>query len=188
MMRKLMNIISEGEHDGIHGRALKQTGFWGKQGAGAIILARDTGRILLAHRAAYIENVGPEQPETWGGWGGAIDPGEDPVEATLREVSEETQFRGKILDIEPLYVFKKDSFRYSNFLVIIESEYTPRLDWENQGFKWCELGQWPTPLHFGLVALFNDTESMQKISNAVLAVRKELEAGDQPNQSPEKTG
>lgn len=154
-MRRFMNILVESDLD--HREALNKTGFWGAAGAGCVILARDTGRILVAHRSDYVE-----QPGTWGGWGGAIDRGEDPVEAVKREVSEETGYMGRV-EIEPLYVFKKDTFRYFNFLAIVDSEFSPRLDWENQGFKWCDFGDWPEPLHFGLVALFKDSASIETI-------------------------
>ena len=56
------------ENDSEHRAELNRTGFWGKQGAGCIILAKDTGRICLPHRSQYVE-----QPGTWGTWGGAID-------------------------------------------------------------------------------------------------------------------
>ena len=56
------------EDDSDHAEALQQTGFWGRAGAGVLFLARDTGRILIAHRSADVE-----QPDTWGTWGGAID-------------------------------------------------------------------------------------------------------------------
>lgn len=157
------------ENDDEHRAALDQTGFWGKAGAGCIVMARDTGRILLAHRSSEIAPSGKpvvEQPGTWGCWGGAIDPKEDPKAATLRELQEEAGFHGKVLGIKPLYVFKKDAFTYSNFLVLVESEFKPVLNWESQGAEWVEVGKWPSPLHFGLKALFGDAASMETIKAA----------------------
>jgi 8-oxo-dGTP pyrophosphatase MutT (NUDIX family) len=158
-----MNLFElfEGVDDHNHADALRTTGFWGSKGAGCVFLAKDTGRFLIAHRSYAVE-----QPNTWGGWGGAIDKGEDPVEAVKREAAEETGYNGHIT-IEPMYVFAKNDFRYYNFLVIVDKEFAPKLDWENQGFKWCEWGNWPSPLHFGLIALFKDSKSaelMQKLS------------------------
>lgn len=153
--------VSEGMDDHLHRDALRKTGFWGSQGAGCLFMARSTGRFLVAHRSAHVQ-----EPNTWGTWGGAIDRDEDPVEAVKREAHEETGFTGQIT-IEPLFVFKKDKFRYSNFLCIVDEEFTPRLDWENQGFEWCEYGEWPKPLHFGLVSLLNDSASastMQRLA------------------------
>ena len=146
--------LREGKDDDAHFDALDKTGFFGAQGSGCVIMARDTKRFLIAHRSKAVE-----QPNSWGGWGGAIDSGEDPAEAVKREVQEETGYTGTVT-IEPMYVFKKDTFRYYNFLVIVDKEFKPRLDWENQGFRWCKYGDWPQPLHFGLQALFKDPKSV----------------------------
>lgn len=140
------------ENDAQHAAALRDTGFWGRAGAGALVLAADTGRILLPHRSMRVE-----QPGTWGVWGGAIDPGEDPMAAARREVEEEAGASG-IVEMVPLYVFRKGDFKYHNFLAVVPSEFTPRLNWETQGYKWVEYGDWPSPLHFGLVSLLANSE------------------------------
>ena len=73
----------DGQNRRDHGLALEETGFWGRQAAGCLFLAKNTGRILIAHRSwAVLE------PGTWGGFGGAIDEGEDPAEAARREALE----------------------------------------------------------------------------------------------------
>ena len=59
----LITEITDNETE--HRRALNQTGFWGRQGAGCVFLAQDTGRLCLAHRSSAVE-----QPGTWGTWGG----------------------------------------------------------------------------------------------------------------------
>lgn len=154
------DVIADYEHlmenDADHQKALDDTGFWGRAGAGCILLARDTGRFLVAHRSRAVE-----QPGTWGTWGGAIDAAEDPAQAAIREVREETGYRGKITAFAPLFVFKKDDFKYSNYLVIVPEEFEPRLNWESQGYRWVEFGEWPSPLHFGLKALLDDPKSHQ---------------------------
>ena len=155
-------IILTEQGDAEHWRTLAQTGFWGKQGAGAIFLARDTGRLLIAHRSRSVE-----QPGTWGTWGGAIDDpeGETPKDAVKREVAEESGYRGRF-DLIPLYVFQKGAFKFHNFLVIVDCEFTPKLDWENQGYRWVEYGDWPKPMHFGLASLIKNSgeEIQQQIS------------------------
>lgn len=147
--------LREGMDDHEHQRQLDKTGFWGAQGAGCLFAARSTRRFLVAHRSRHVE-----QPGTWGTWGGAIDRGEDPVEAVKREAREETGYTGEVF-IEPMYVFVKGTFRYSNFLCVVDDEFTPRLDWENQGFQWCMFGKWPRPMHFGLEALLADAASQR---------------------------
>lgn len=160
-MRNYIDIIMESVHDIEHGEALDKTGFWGKAGAGCVFVARSTGRLLLCHRSRAVE-----QPGTWGNWGGAIDPGESPEAAVQREAHEETGHPGPFESI-PLYVFKSGSFTYYNFLVVVDEEFTPKPDWESQGHRWCEWGQWPQPLHFGLQSLFKDPDSVRKIQTEI---------------------
>lgn len=162
---KLFELF-EGVDDENHRDTLNKTGFWGSKGAGCIFLAKDTGNLLLAHRSESVE-----QPNTWGTWGGAIDSNEDPVEALKREIYEETGFNGHV-DIVPLYVFKKGTFAYYNYLAIVDKEFKPKLDWENQGYIWCTLDGLPTPLHFGLTGLFNDAKSMQIIKQKMAEYSK----------------
>jgi 8-oxo-dGTP pyrophosphatase MutT (NUDIX family) len=138
-----------------HADALRSTGFWGAQAAGCLFFAQETRRFLISHRSAHVE-----QPNSWGSWGGAIDKGEDPLEAVKREVHEEAGYSGTFATL-PMFVFVKGTFRYSNFLVVVPKEFTPHLDWENQGYVWAEFGKWPQPLHFGLVALFKDAPSIE---------------------------
>jgi 8-oxo-dGTP pyrophosphatase MutT (NUDIX family) len=161
-----------------HGQALRKTGFWGKQGAGAIILAKSTGKFLIPFRSSYVE-----QPNTWGVWGGAIDSGEDPKEAAKREVQEEAGYRGGDILMIPLYIFhdQKSGFKYYNFLAVVDDEFTPNLNWETENFKWVEFGQWPTPLHFGLKALLQHSgAAIQKVIEKVRGSETVNESDGEP--------
>ncbi len=151
--------LTKQSDDAEHAQALRTTGFWGKQGAGCIFLAKDTKRILLPFRSRAVE-----QPHTWGVWGGAIDSNEDPATAVKREVQEEAGYDGNV-ELVPLVVFEKGTFRYHNFLAIVDSEFEPNLQWETENFKWVEYGNWPSPLHFGLKYLIE--HSGQKIQDII---------------------
>ena len=63
----------------------------------------------------------------------------------------------------PLMIFTDKAFRYSNFLAIVEDEFTPSLGWEADRAVWVSFGHWPKPLHFGMKALFDDAESVNVI-------------------------
>jgi len=139
-----------------HAHALATTGFWGRRGAGCLIMAQDTGRILIPLRSAEVE-----QPHTWGTFGGAIDTGEDPAEAARREAQEEAGIRPR--KMIPLFVFKSQTFQYFNFLGLIPHEVDPRLNWESQEARWVYPGEWPKPLHFGVEALLRDPKSVHAI-------------------------
>jgi len=158
-----------------------QRTYWGDKAAGCVFVAKDTGRILLAHRSDEVDF----EPHTWGTWGGKIDMDETLKQAVEREVAEETGI-DTAFKISPLYVYRDGSFEYHNFLVAIPFEFTPQLNWENDDSKWVEYGEWPKPLHFGMEALIQ--HAGHKIKKVVDLIKKKqdnmLESMDTPNQSP----
>jgi 8-oxo-dGTP pyrophosphatase MutT (NUDIX family) len=139
-----------------HKEAMIETGFWGRAAAGALVVSEQTGRFLIALRAK-----GTLQPGTWGTWGGAIDAGETALDAVIRELHEETEYTSNPIDVLPLYVFQHETgFKYSNFLVVVDQEFEPILNWEMQQYGWFNFGDWPDPLHFGLSQLLRDSKSL----------------------------
>lgn len=162
---KILEIIA-GNHEE-HGKALQDTGFWGRAGAGCLFLSLKTGRICISHRSEDVQ-----EPHTWGTWGGAIDSNESPQAAAQREVQEEAGYFGPS-KIVPLFIFSHPSgFKYYNFLAVVEDEFSPELDWETQGFTWVEFGKWPRPLHPGLASLLSDSSSVNTIKTYVEAAKK----------------
>ncbi len=149
-------------HDDMHKDALNETGFWGRQAAGCLILANTTRRLCIARR-------GPKalEPLTWGTWGGAVDPHEAPEDAVRREIVEEAGYRSEV-ELTPLLVFNHHSgFQYHNFLATVPDEFTPQLDWETCDWVWCAFNEWPRPLHPGLITLLADAASLQAIRRAI---------------------
>ena len=148
------------ENDSDHNAALQRTGFWGKKGAGSLIMSRVTGRFLIQLRGDYVE-----EPNTWGTWGGAVDEGKTPEQGALTEFEEETgKSSDDVREIIPVYVFKHPSgFEYHNFIITVDDEFTPRPgrehEWEINGFKWVNYGQFPKPFHFGLNLLLQNGKS-----------------------------
>lgn len=149
----------------LHSEAYASTGFWGRAAAGSVVMARDTGRLLLAHRSEEVL-----EPHTWGTWGGAIDPNEDPSQAAKRELVEEACVE-QAVTMTPLYVFQKGDFRYYNHLATVDREFTPVLNWESQGFLWTEPAEMPEPRHPGLQALIDDQDSWTQITAASAAAK-----------------
>jgi len=134
------------DDDEVHAQAMAETGFWGRRGAGCLVYARSTGRFLVALRSDYVQ-----EPGTWGTWGGAVPEGVDAAASTLRELAEETGC-AEVEAMVPAYVFRDEAtgFAYENFVAVVEDEFEPVLNWENDGWRWVEQGEWPEPLHFGL--------------------------------------
>ena len=128
--------------------------YWdsGLGAAGCIFISKDTGRILLAHRSGRVL-----EPHTWGTWGGKVDEGESPTQAVVREIEEETGYDGQY-KLSHLWTFKdpEAGFQYHNYLVLVNFEFTPKLNWETDNSEWVEWGEWPRPMHFGLKALLEN--------------------------------
>lgn len=146
-------------YDEEHHAVRRETGFFGRAGAGVVFLARRTGRLMVGLRSEIVL-----EPGTWGTFGGAIDPDEDPRDAALREVVEETGY-DHVERLVPLLVFRNDVFTYHNFLAVVDEEFEPELSAETDDHVWLtlpELVDLPD-LHFGLRHLLSNEETMRTL-------------------------
>lgn len=170
--------LFEMEQDTSHQTALEETGFWGRQGAGLMILCEKTGRFLLPLRSEEVL-----EPSTWGTWGGAINDGEDPKEAALREMTEEIGVQINPKEIYELYVFSSGNFRYTTFIAIVDHEFTLDLSdrdqfWETEKSQWFKLQNFPKNLHFGLQAIMDDysaSKTLKELSSTIIKSKKSRE-------------
>lgn len=142
--------------------------FFGREGAGVLIMAKDTGRVLALKRS---DNV--QQPRTWGVPGGRMEEGENPYEAAMREVQEEIDYQGEISDAYPLKTFEAadGKFKFNNWMVVVPEEFVPKLDHETENFQWVLPDEWPEPRHFGMKTILDDPESrnvVQEISHSAI--------------------
>lgn len=135
---------------------------WGARGAGILVVACDTGRVLLLKRSEEVS-----APSTWGTPGGKIDPRESARSAAARELEEETGYDGTlIVSAEPIFVFKEPDFTFSTYMGCIAEEFDPWLNWESDDARWCVPGRWPRPLHFGVKALVQEVALEEEIRRA----------------------
>jgi 8-oxo-dGTP pyrophosphatase MutT (NUDIX family) len=127
---------------------------------GALILAEDTGRILLQHRS-----MDSAMPGTYGQFGGSIDGNEEVAQALRREIKEETGYVGA-MRLRPLTPFNDPSkgFTYYNYLAVVPREFKPNINWESEGYAWFHPDEWPQPLHPGLEWLRRDKASMATLN------------------------
>lgn len=135
--------------------------FWGDEGAGILPICNTTGRILVAMRSDAVN-----EPNTWGIFGGKIDHNEEPpIEAARRELMEESGYVGK-LDIHPAFVWVSPdkTFKYSNFIGVVDHEFDPEYDWETAYAEWMTLQEFLSaePKHFGLKALISNSLDLIK--------------------------
>jgi 8-oxo-dGTP pyrophosphatase MutT (NUDIX family) len=108
--------------------------------AGILLVAYDTGRALFCERAGT---------GVWETPGGHVEPGEMPLEAALRELAEETDYRGRISNI----IVAKRSFRFVLFTGYAPREFRPRVSEEHRRCGWFGADELPRPLHPGLCYL-----------------------------------
>ena len=157
-------MVGSGAYASFHNSAGED--FWGNVGGGVLPCCTSTGRILLPFRSKYVN-----EPNTWGIWGGKIDEeqgqGESDIEDVVkREFMEEGGFDGDIKLI-PAFVFEtpNKSFKYYNFVGLLDHEHEPTLDWETQSYKWVTFDEMMNikPKHFGLQGLLNDPNSLSTI-------------------------
>ena len=113
---------------------------------GVIFLSLKTKRICLFLRSNSVSN-----PHTWANVGGKIENEEKILIGVSREVREECGFLPKYKKVIPIDVFQSmdGNFIYHSFIVLVDNEFTPKLNSENNGYGWFDLNGLPKPLHQG---------------------------------------
>src|SRR5579863_7127510 len=113
---------------------------------GVVFVSVKTKRVCLFLRSGAVSN-----PLTWGFVGGKIEKGEKPLRGISRELREEMGFIPKYKDVIPVDVFKSvdDNFMYYSFVVVVDKEFTPKLNKEHTGYGWFDINGLPKPLHSG---------------------------------------
>ena len=92
--------------------------------------------MLVLRRSARVSD-----PHTWATPGGIVEPGEDDLEAALREVDEEIVNAPQRYVITGEYQFVNPKMRYTMFVAHVPKRFTPELNWENDDFKWVKPNQ-----------------------------------------------
>lgn len=133
--------------------------------AGALILAKDTKRVLIGQRGIL-----GDYPMTWGTIGGCLEKGEGPRTACRREIAEETGYLDPMSLIPLMIATSGPDFTYYNFLAVVSWEFEPVRDEENNAFKWCTFGDWPVPRHPGFDRLLNNYISMSTVRRQIYSL------------------
>lgn len=137
--------------------------FWGTIGAGILPYCTTTKKFLIAYRSEFVN-----EPNTWEIWGGKLDDQEtnDPKEAAVQELKEETGYSGNVKLIDAhIYEQEKEGkviFTYYNYIGLIDKEFNVTLDWENEGYKWVDISELYqiSPKHFGLESLLTNSKDL----------------------------
>jgi mutator protein MutT len=137
--------------------------------AGVVFLARDTGRCLLQLRKAD-----KRFRNTWGFWGGTLEPGEVVYDAIRRELQEEIGFVPEVTKLNPIDVYQSadQKFFYYSFVYVVEHEFIPVLNAESAGYAWVDIGWWPQPLHSGAKTTLTQNQGTEKL-RTILKIHSE---------------
>jgi len=129
------------------------------EGVGTFIYATSTGRYLFLLRDTS------KYSGTWGLAGGKIDTGEHLLTSLHRELNEELGYNFIDVKVIPIEKFTSDNghFSYNTFLIPIEEEFTPVLNYEHRGYSWVRLEDHPKPLHPGVWRTINFSAVVDKI-------------------------
>ena len=128
--------------------------------SGGLFLAKDTKRFLF-----LLRNQG-KTAGTWGLVGGKKEPNDATAYAALqRETQEEVGKTPTIKKIVPLELFTSEdqNFQFNTYLLIVEKEFIPTLNNEHVGYAWCDLNNWPKPLHQGVKRSLSNKTNKTKI-------------------------
>jgi len=131
--------------------------------SGALFFALDTQRFL------FLQRTKTKSAGQWGLVGGMSEPGETPWKALQREINEEI---GSILNIKKvvpleLYTSNDEKFFFHTFITIVDKEFIPLLNSEHSGYAWCEIGNYPKPLHTGLRNTLQNKTNQIKLKTVV---------------------
>lgn len=131
-----------------------------REGTGAIILAKNTGRVLFLMRNSL------RFKGCWGWPGGKVEKSETVYGALLREITEEIGTVPEIEKVYPIDLYTSDDLRffYHTFVIVTPNEFIPKLNGEHSGWAWCTLDQWPKPIHPAIKGTLTDLSVKSKIS------------------------
>lgn len=130
-------------------------------GVGAIIVSENTGYVLTVLRSPK-----ESHPNTWTFAGGRVNYDEPPVIALTRELKEELELTN-IKKILPLHRYQSRSkdFIYDTYIVLVDEEFIPKLNWENSGYAWTAIERLPSPLHPKTRQMMSSSRLVNKFKN-----------------------
>lgn len=131
------------------------------RGVGAIIVSKSSGNVMSVLRSPK-----ESYPKTWTFAGGRVERNETELEALERELQEELDLTNftKIIPLHR-YQSKAKDFIYDTFIVLVEDEFTPKLNWENIGHAWTNINSLPHPLHPKTRQMISSSRLIKKFEN-----------------------
>lgn len=127
---------------------------------GILVMSTNEGKYLLLKR----NNKVGEYKSHWAFVGGGVEKGEDPEEATLREVKEEIKYKpDNIKYFGKLFFKNRPIYVYTS---IVKNEFEPSLNYENIDYGWFTYDE------------VKELTNKDKVIPNVLQILKDIENGD----------
>jgi ADP-ribose pyrophosphatase len=125
---------------------------YGPYGAAGLVLINDLGQVLLAHRSEFVHFAG-----TWSFPGGALEEGETPADAALRELHEEIGVPPTVVSVVTTVAgMDHEVWRYTYVLARLNAQWTDvpfAPNWETEAVAWLTPDAFDSvPLHPDLAA------------------------------------
>jgi len=129
------------------------------EGVGTFIYSTST------HRYLFLLRDSSKYAGTWGLAGGKINADEHILESLTRELKEELGYNFFDVKVIPIEKFTSDNnhFSYHTFLIPVDEEFVPVLNYEHRGYCWVTLEYHPKPLHPGVWRTINFEAVASKI-------------------------
>lgn len=128
--------------------------------SGGLFLSKSTKRFLFLLRTQG------KTANTWGLVGGKSELNDrSSIDTLNREIKEEVGDVPDILKYIPLdfYSSNDTKFRYGTYILLVDNEFMPKLNYEHSAYAWCSYSFWPRPLHQGVQSSFNNKIIRSKI-------------------------
>lgn len=131
-------------------------------GAGALLYVPESKKFLLIMRSDFVSD-----PLTWCIPGGTVEHGEEPKDAAIRELKEETNIDLRGYNPQLLYTveYHLPKFKFYTYGFIVKDEFVPKLNWESVDYGWFDVGELPRNLHPGTKQLFNNDKAAKKLKD-----------------------
>jgi 8-oxo-dGTP pyrophosphatase MutT (NUDIX family) len=127
--------------------------------SGALFYAVDTKRFL------FLQRTDGKTKGTWGLVGGQMRFDESPFEGLKREIEEEVGHPPVFKKVIPLELFTSNDqkFHFNTYVIVVQEEFLPKLNYEHSSYAWCAFECWPKNLHAGLRNTLNNKSIKGKL-------------------------
>jgi 8-oxo-dGTP pyrophosphatase MutT (NUDIX family) len=127
--------------------------------SGALFYSINTKRFL------FLQRTDKKTKGLWGLVGGRNKFQESAFEGLKREVSEEIGSFPTFKKVIPLELFTSndEKFFFNTYVIAVQDEFIPKLNYEHSSYAWCAFECWPKNLHMGLRNTLNNKSIKGKL-------------------------